>query len=98
MMRKLDQHVRKYMAFGGPPPLEIPFHEMSKTAGQLLCFATKRFKWIVNLNLMAEEARFKGGAPVPHHWLIQMQPMPEVYDEQLPETLLVSSEDASPLA
>lgn len=97
MMVKLDQHVRKYMAFGGPSPLEVPFRELSKTAAQLLCYAMKRHKWVVNANLMAQEARVRGGQPEPHHWLLQLQPMPEVYDAALPETLTVASED-SPLS
>ena len=97
MMAKLDQHIIKYMAFGGPPPLEVSIREMSKTAAQLLCFAMKRYKWVVNVNLMAQESRLKGGQPEPHHWLLQLQPMPEVYDAMLPDALMAAAE-VSPLS
>ncbi len=98
MLTKLDAHIRKYMTFGGPPPLTVPFRELSKTAVQLLCFAMKRFKWVVNANLMARESKIRGGQPEPDHWILQLQPMPEVYEAMLPDTLLVSSANEPPAA
>lgn len=83
IVEKLDEHINKYMLFGGPVPLEIPYRAMSKTAGQVLCYIMKRQKWNVTLNLIAEQPRFQGGQPTPHHWVIQLAPMVEVYDELL---------------
>src|SRR6266704_2604315 len=75
VMEKIDLHIRKYMTFGGPTPLEIPYKAMSKTASQIICYVMKmRFKWTVNVNLMAEPPRFQGGQPVPSHWVLQFHP------------------------
>ncbi len=83
MIEVLDGHVRKYMTFGGPTPLEVPYRAMSKTASQVVSVVMKRFKWNVMFNLMAEQARFQGAAPTPHHWVIQMVPMIDIYDALL---------------
>lgn len=93
MLKKLHQHIRTHMTFVGPPPFEVSFRQMSKTAAQLLCYAMKRFKWNVNANLIAEAPRFQGGEPVPHHWVLQLQPMVDAYDEVLSETLTALSEE-----
>lgn len=81
MIAKLDEHVKKYMDFGGPAPLEVPFKRMSKTAAKVLCYVMKRFQWTVSLNLIAEQPRFQGGQPIPHHWVISLAPASELYDE-----------------
>lgn len=83
IVAKLDEHIRKHMTFGGPTPLEVPYKHLSRTASQIFCFVMKRLKWTVSLNLMAEQPRFQGGTPVPHHWVIQLVPMVEVYEELL---------------
>lgn len=79
----LDAHVRKHMTFGGPTPYEIPFRLLSKTASQILCYVMKRLKWSVTLTLIAEQPRFQGMAPTPHHWVIQLSPASEIYDTLL---------------
>jgi hypothetical protein len=94
VLEKLDQHIRKYMSFDGPTPLEIPFRAMSRTAAKLLCFAAKKLKWTVNATLIAEQPRFQGGQPEPHHWVLQLQPMIEVYDELLAGVSLEPISDA----
>ena len=96
MMAKIHAHIVKHMTFDGPVPLEVPFREMGRTAARLLCHAMKRHKWNVNANLIAEGARFAGGQPVPHHWVLQVQPVPEVYDEILVD-MLPSLSEAPPL-
>lgn len=80
MIEKLDQHVRKYMAFNGPTPYEVPFRQLSKTAAKIVAHVMKRFQWQVNANLVAEQPRFQGGEPIPHHWVLQLAPMVEIYD------------------
>lgn len=79
----VEQHIRGRMSFGGPTPLELPFRQMSKAAATILCYVMKRAQWRVNANLIAEQPRFAGGQPVPHHWVLEFQPMPEVYDAVL---------------
>jgi hypothetical protein len=83
VVSKIDVHISAHMTFGGPMPLELPFNEMSRSAMQILCIAMKRSKWNVNATLVAEASRFQGGAPQPHHWLIQLQPTIEAYEEAL---------------
>lgn len=87
MLAKLHEHTVKYMTINGPTPLEIPFGEMSLTASKLLAHALKPLGWNANFNLIAENPRFQGGQPVPHHWIIQLQPTPETYDAVLAETI-----------
>ena len=94
VVAKLNQHINKHMTFGGPTPLEVSFSELSKTGAQLLCCAMKRIKWTVNANLIAEAPRFAGGQPVPHHWVLQLQPTPDVYDELLADMSFEPVSDA----
>jgi len=87
MVAKLRDHIVKHMTLNGPPTLTVPYSAMSLTASKLLAHAMKPLKWNVNLNLFSEQARFQGGAPVPHHWTVDLQPMPEIYDEVFAATL-----------
>jgi hypothetical protein len=90
----IDEHIRATMLFGGPPPLDIPFHKLSKTAAQILVFVMKRHKWTVNANLMAQESRFRAGHSEPHHWFLQFQPTVDVYDELLADMSFERLSDA----
>jgi hypothetical protein len=87
MLAKLHEHIRTHMTFGGPTPIEVPFRELSRIGAQILCYAMKHSRWTVNANLIAEAPRFNGGQPVPHHWVLQLQPMMDVYDDLLAEIL-----------
>jgi hypothetical protein len=98
MVKRLDDHVRKHMAFGGPPPLTVPFREMSMAASQLLAYAMNPIKWNITINLMSEAPRFQGGQPVPHSWIIQMQPMVDVYREAFASIMDVVIADLQPAA
>jgi len=81
VMDTIDRHIRETMTFMGPAALEIPYRDMSKETCKLMCHAMKYYKWNVNANLIASQPRFAGGQPEPHHWFLQFQPAPEVYDE-----------------
>lgn len=94
MIKKLDEHVRKHMAFGGPPPITIPFREMSMAASQLVAYAMNPLKWNITINLMSEQPRFQGGQPVPHSWIVALQPMVDVYRDVFGATLAALVEDA----
>lgn len=83
MVEIVDKHIRTHMTFGGPTPLEVSFRHLSKTAVQVLCYVMKHFKWTINANLIAEQPRFQGAQPTPHHWILQFAPTVEVYDELL---------------
>lgn len=98
MIKKLDDHVRKHMAFGGPPPLTVKFREMSMTASQLIAYAMNPLKWNITINLMSEQPRFQGGQPVPHSWIISLQPMVEVYREQFAAEMEALVADSPSLA
>lgn len=87
MLSKLHEHITKYMSINGPTPLEVPFREMSLAASKLLAHTIKPLGWAANFNLIAENPRFQGGQPVPHHWIVQLQPTPETYDAVFAETV-----------
>ena len=87
MLTKLHEHTTKYMTINGPAPLTVPYGEMSLPASKMLAHALKPLGWNANFNLIAENPRFQGGQPVPHHWIIQILPTPETYDAILAETI-----------
>lgn len=81
VMKIAEKHIQETMRFGGPDPLEIPFREMNLETCKMFCLAMRRFKWNVRADLLSSPPRVQGAQPEPHHWLIRIEPFPEVYDD-----------------